>query len=228
MPESAGLGVNIGDPVVARDDEGDTLTYALGSHEDIFGIVGTSGQLLTSGTLNHESTPSYLVTVTVSDGKAADGTVDTTIDDSAEVTVAITDVNEPPEVVGPATATWPETQNRLMPVASYLLVDPENDTGTRWSVAGLDAAGLFAINGAGRLFFLSKPNFESPTDQDGNNTYLITVSNTAGGHSAALDVIVTVTNEDEPPTITGASRIYHPETRPNPVATYSRATRTRS
>ena len=220
VPESAGPGMNIGAPIDARDDEGDTLTYALGSHENIFGIVDTSGQLRTSAALDHESTPSYLVTVTVSDGKAADGAVDTTIDDSAEVTIAIADVNERPEVVGPTTATWPETQDLRMPVASYRVVDPDNDAGTGWSVGGPDG-GPFAMNGVGGLYFLSKPNFESPTDQDGNNSYLVTVSNTAGGHSGALDVIITVTNVDEPPTITGASNVYHHENRPNPIATYS-------
>ena len=42
-------------------------------------------------TLDHETRPSYTVTVTVSDGKDAEGNADTTADDTITVTIDVTD-----------------------------------------------------------------------------------------------------------------------------------------
>ena len=49
---------------------------------------------------NYEVVPaktSYMVTVTVTDGKDAEGNVDTAADDTITVTITVTDVNEAPE-----------------------------------------------------------------------------------------------------------------------------------
>ena len=72
--------MNIGDPVAARDvDTGDTLTYTLGGTDDgSFDIDEDTGQLKTMADLNYEVVPaktSYMVTVTVTDGKDAEGNV---------------------------------------------------------------------------------------------------------------------------------------------------------
>ena len=45
---------------------------------------------------NYEAKTSYSVTVNVTDGKKADGTADTTADDTIAVTINVTDVLEPP------------------------------------------------------------------------------------------------------------------------------------
>ena len=68
IAENTAAGQNIGTPVPATDpDAGDTLTltYTLGGADDAasFGIVATSGQLQTKAALDHETKPSYTVTV---------------------------------------------------------------------------------------------------------------------------------------------------------------------
>ena len=98
LAENTAADQDIGDAVTATDaDAGDTLAYTLGGTDMAsFDIVGTTGQIRTiSGvSYDHEAKDSYTVTVTASDG--TDSAV-------ADVTISITDVDEPP--VAPATPT---------------------------------------------------------------------------------------------------------------------------
>ena len=72
--ENASPGDPIGEPVEATDPDGDGLTYTLeGADASSFDIDPYSGELQTSAPLDHETRPSYTVTVTVSDGKDAEG-----------------------------------------------------------------------------------------------------------------------------------------------------------
>jgi|GEM_PF-4177699 len=73
-----------------------------------------------------------------------------------------------------------------------------------WSLGGVDAA-LFNINNlTGVISFNNLPDFEHPLDQGANNVYDITVTTTSGTGNPAtnLDVIVTVTDVNEFPSIT--------------------------
>ena len=91
VAENAPAGTAVGNPLTATDtDAGDRLTYTReGTAAQSFTVVSDSGQIRTrSGvTYDHEATPSYSVTVRVSDGTAS-ATIDVTID--------VTDVDEPP------------------------------------------------------------------------------------------------------------------------------------
>ena len=84
-------------------DPADTLTYGLlsGADADSFDIESTTGQLKTKAALDHETKDTYMVTVTVSDGKDAEDNFDPAVDDTIRVTIMVTDVNEAP--VFPAT-----------------------------------------------------------------------------------------------------------------------------
>ena len=106
VDENTAAKANIGNPVAAMDvDRGDTLTYGLlsGANDDMesFDIDTGSGQLKTKAPLNYEEVDppktSYMVTVTVKDGKNADGTAaPDEVDDTIRVTIMVTDVNEAP------------------------------------------------------------------------------------------------------------------------------------
>ena len=108
VDENSPEGTNIGDPVSATDEDGDTLTYGLGGDDAAsFDIVTTSGQLQTKAgvTLDHERRDTYMVDVTVHDGKKADGepyaeddgtSEDDRIDNRITVTIMVGDVNEAP------------------------------------------------------------------------------------------------------------------------------------
>ena len=91
VDENTRAGVDIGEPVAATDSENDTLTYSLDSPgTDVFDIVSTTGQLRTRAALDHETTPSYTVTVTATD--TAGGT------DDVVVIITVNNVDEPGSV----------------------------------------------------------------------------------------------------------------------------------
>ena len=99
VAENSEAGVDIGEPIEACDSvNGDALTYSLDvTAAEVFYIVPTSGQLQTKAPLDHETTPSYTVTVSMRDSKDASGTTDTAADDEITVTITVTDGNDAPE-----------------------------------------------------------------------------------------------------------------------------------
>ena len=129
VAENTAAGENIGPPVAATDpDTGDTLTYSLRPQDTaFFDIVATSGQLKTQDgvTYDHETTPSYQVTVTVRDSSNATDTI--------TVTITVTNVNERPvfeELAGKAYIhrEFPENTGPNMPIgAPITAVDPDGD-----------------------------------------------------------------------------------------------------
>ena len=91
-PAEVGLAWDIATPVTATDaDTGDTLEYSLGGTDAAkFGIITASGQIQTKvgEKYSYETETSYAVTVTVEDGNGGSDTID--------VTLNVTDVDEPP------------------------------------------------------------------------------------------------------------------------------------
>ena len=91
VAENTKAGRNIGSPVSARDDDGDLLIYTLtGADAASFGISRNSGQLKTRAALNYEARDSYTVVVTATDPSGAM--------DSIQVTINVTDEDDPPVI----------------------------------------------------------------------------------------------------------------------------------
>ena len=122
------------------------------------------------------------------------------------MTVAVTDVNEPPAFTS-ATAAFDVPENTTA-VGSAAAADPDAaDTTVTYALAGTDAD-LFSIDADGAIAFDTAPNFESPGCGAGNdsNTCTVTVTATAGDSGAGREmstlvrtVTVTVTDANEPP-----------------------------
>ena len=91
-------------------------------------------------------------------------------------------------------------ENDVAAVTTLSATDAENNTIT-WSLTGTDA-GLFAVDAtSGLLTFNTPPNFEDAQDEDGDNSYQVTVTATDDGtpsESSTLEVTVRVTNKNEP------------------------------
>ncbi len=93
VAENTKAGLNIGEPVSARDADGDLLIYTLGGDDATsFRIDRKTGQLKTNASLNYEARSSYEVVVTATDpfGAAASIVVAITVtdeDDPAVITV---------------------------------------------------------------------------------------------------------------------------------------------
>ena len=204
IPENTAAGQNIGSAVAAEDpDDGDTLTYSLDETAAAsFEIDTSTGQLKTKAALDYEGgTTSYTVTVSVQDGKDANGDADTTVDATQDVTITVTDENETIDLTGDANPDYPE--NGTGAVATYTATDGDGGT-IDWGLSGADVS-LFDITG-GVLTFQSAPDYEMPTDQGGDNKYQITVqASTLSDAPATLAVTVTVTDVNEPPAFPAAT-----------------------
>ena len=88
VTENAPPGSYVGNPVVATDDDDDTLTYSLdGADADSFGIDGGTGQIeVGPGTaLDYETRTSYTVAVTATDPSGGSDTI--------TVNIMVTDVD---------------------------------------------------------------------------------------------------------------------------------------
>ncbi|MFA6961388.1 MAG: Ig-like domain-containing protein [Opitutaceae bacterium] len=70
-----------------------------------------------------------------------------------------------------------------------------------WELVGGADQGKFTLSETGVLTFQSAPDYESPTDTDTNNTYVVQVRATdAAGNVSIQTITVTVANVDEAPT----------------------------
>ena len=99
--------------------------------------------------------------------------------------------NNPPAITSPATATVPENSSGAFYTATA--TDPDGNPLT-FSLSGGADRPAFVITAAGALSFAQPPDFEAPTDADGNNVYLVQVAVSDGFTSAVRDLAVTVTN----------------------------------
>ena len=88
IAEDAATGANVG-ALSATDADNDGITYSIeaGNGDGKFAIDGSTGAITTAGALDHETTPSYTLTVQADDGEG--GT------DTATVNVTVTEVDEP-------------------------------------------------------------------------------------------------------------------------------------
>ena len=96
VDEGSGAGDNVGEPLEAVDEEGDSLTYVLGGMDASYFVIDGAGQIrvATSTTLDYEIKVSYALTVSVSDGKDAHGNTDLSMDDAKGVTISVVNVEE--------------------------------------------------------------------------------------------------------------------------------------
>ena len=95
VAEDTAAGGSVGAPVEAIDDDNDTLTYSLsGADAAKFDIDESTGQIQVKEPLDYETKRSYSVTLSVTDGLNATGTTDTSVDDTIEVAISVTNVDE--------------------------------------------------------------------------------------------------------------------------------------
>ena len=197
IDENSSQGVAVGDPVVATDLNNDTLTYTL---DIIIGgpySIDSSGQITLGAGLNldYEASSDQGVNVTATDPGG--------LSDTIEVEIEIANVNEPPVVTGISGAEDTEFQeNRTGTVGRFRATDPERDS-FEWDLIGRDRT-FFSIDSRGYLTFIEPPDFEDKVDADGDGIYELTVvARDTAGQFGTLDIKVTVTNVNEPPTVTG-------------------------
>ena len=157
VPENSSARTAVGAPVVAYDEDGDVLTYELGTTGDnlLFTIDRGTGQIrVKSGTNIDKEDPEgdlYTVTVTAKDPSRTS--------DQITVTIKVTNVNEVPEITTGSTtktlverrSTDPDSQSPTYTavVSTYTAADDDDDDNQAknlsWSLSGTDKGALDAL-----------------------------------------------------------------------------------
>ena len=189
----------------AADPESDSLAWTLTGTDAAWFDIDDDGVLSFKSPPDFEAPKDvgenniYALTVNVADVNGGS--------DSRDIIVTVTNVDiETAELLrafglsGKDAIDYPE--NGTDPVATYTATATESSS-PAWTLTATDAA-RFDIDDDGVLTFKSSPDYEDPKDDGENNVYDLTVNVTAtfSGVSASstLNVAVTVTNVNEPPT----------------------------
>ena len=111
-----------------------------------------------------------------------------------------------PTISGETSLSFPENTAITTVLTTYTATDADTDP-LMWSLGGDDSGDFTLTENAGNtgreLKFMAVPNYETPADQGGDNTYNVTVNvEDDEGMSATLMVTVSVTNVDEDGTVT--------------------------
>ena len=187
----------------ATDADGATPTFSMtgGADADLFDINETTGVISFKTTPDFE-TPGddgtdnvYDVEVTASDGTRT--AVQT-------VSITVTDVNDnAPDLSAPTSTSVDENTTDAVFTASAM----DDDTiGTLvYSLSGTDADAFEIDSGTGEVTFASPPDFETPTDDDTDNTYEFTVNVTDGVQGDSVNVSVSVNDLTEGPELSSFS-----------------------
>ena len=207
----------IGAPVTAMDVDGDVLNYRLGPDADgdneDFTIDQATGQIKTGIPLDYE-TPAdvggdniYEVTVTAFDSSGRP------TEPGITVSITVSDVNEPPTFAGTSPAMGAKAVDHMEgetaidldagtrdDQATYTATDPESGA-VSLSLGGADAD-MFKLTPADPpmtnvrvLSFTEAPDFENPSDANGDNIYEVTVVASDGGRTATRSATVKVIDD---------------------------------
>jgi Ca2+-binding RTX toxin-like protein len=186
-------------------DAGQTLTYSIsGTDASFFAINASTGELAFVTEPDFEVPADaggdnvYDLTVQVSDGQ---GGFDTQV-----ISVSVTDENDPAVITsngGGDTAEVTVSEN-VINVTTVTATDQDGDAIT-YSIGNGDASKFSIDPVTGVLTFLSPPDFEQPTDTDGDNVYRLRVTASDGNRGIAIQtvrVVVTDVEENSSPLIT--------------------------
>ncbi|HEX8241709.1 MAG TPA: cadherin domain-containing protein [Allosphingosinicella sp.] len=192
--------------VAATDLDGGAVTYAIagGADSSRFTINATTGVLTFVAAPNFEAPGDsggnnvYDVIVSASDG---------VLTDTQAIAVTVGNVNEAPVITsggGAAAAAVSVAENSLA-VTLVGATDPDGTALTYSIVGGADAA-RFTINPqTGALQFVAAPDWELPSDSNGDNIYAVVVRSSDGQLFDDQALSVSVTNTVDGNNVTGTA-----------------------
>ena len=124
------------------------------------------------------------------------------------ITGTVPSATTPPVITGPTGGPGAATSNITINENISAVTTFSADKSVAWSVnGGLDQSKFIINTFTGALSFISAPDFENPTDSNGDNIYIVIVRATdTNGNISSQTLTVTVANVVElPPVITGPS-----------------------
>jgi|GEM_PF-5991658 len=198
LAENSIVGRVAGTVAAGDQDAGQTIHFAIvaGNTGGAFSIHPTTGWLMVanSNALDFETTPTFTLTVQVTDSAPAP------LSDTATVTVALSNVNEAPTNVTLTGGSVPENRPPGAPAGTFAATDPDAGEAFIYTLAagtgGKDNA-LFTISGAE---LRTAASFDYETKKSCNIRVRAT---DAGGLWVERTMVVTVLDGNEPPTAIG-------------------------
>ena len=187
------------DGSASSDPEGESLDFQwVVSSRPATSTATISGSTNQVATFVPDRVGGYVVRLEVGDGTHT--VVDTL---SIQVETAVSP-NKAPEIVsggGGASATYTIDEGQV-DVADVESTDPDGDiegNGLSYAISGGADSGSFQIGAGGVLQFKSPPEYENPTNANGDNIYVVVVGVTdSGGLSDSQEIRVRVRELDKP------------------------------
>ncbi len=177
--------------VEATAIDGGSLSFSLsgGVDRDVFNLNSLTGELVFDSAPNYEvPTDSdadniYVIEVTVSDGANVVVQV---------IEVSVSNVNDnAPYFTSTDTAIIAENS---LTITRIVATDIDGDVLTYSIVGGVDKDAFRLDSNNGLLNFASLPDFENPTDDDGDNVYSVDITVSDGINTIPQTINVTVSN----------------------------------
>ena len=190
----------------ATDPEGAALTYsASGADAGLFTINNTSGDLSFNSSPNFETPLDsdtnnvYQLDITTTDGANQA---------SQAITVTVADVNEAPAFASASVNLDVDENAAGFTHTVDAATDPDQGETLTYQLGGDDAA-AFDFDAATRaLSFKQDPDYESPQDQDADNTYQIAITAADSQYSTSQAIAIAVADlNDEAPQFTSATSL---------------------
>jgi VCBS repeat-containing protein len=201
--------INEGTTAVATFTANESVTWSLlgGADQAKFTINATTGALSFNSAPDFDSPAdadannTYLVHIRAVDGNGNAST--------QTVTVTVADLDEiAPTITGPSGNAGDATAAKTINEGVTAVTTLATNEAVTWSLVGGADQSRFTINATtGALSFNSAADFETPTDADTNNTYVVQVRAVdAAGNASIQTLTIAIADMDEvAPTITGPS-----------------------
>ena len=181
----------------ASDPEGATLNYSTsGTDASLFTLGSSSGELAFKTPPDYESPAdqgadnTYQLTITVSDGANQV---------SQSLAITVTNVNEAPAFASASVNLNTDENDASFTHTVDAADDPDSGQTLAYQLGGDDAADFNFDSSTRALSFKQTPDFESPTDQNTDNAYQITITASDGEYQTTQAITITVTNVEESP-----------------------------
>ena len=203
-------------PDDVSDEDGDSLTYSLtGEDASAFEISGNIVKF--RGAPDYENPiDSDGDNVYVVNAVASDGSLETV---SPEFTVIILNINDNNPVFVDLQESV-EVTNGQVNVFDIVATDADGDD-ISLSVTGVDAS-AFIISDSDTLAFATAPDFANPSDQNGDNVYMIVLEATDGERITSSNQIeITVLEVNNPPVISDLLTSYTLDENIAEIATFT-------
>ena len=181
IAETASSGSNITTTTTTTDGSG-TVTYSLsGTGSDKF-AVSSNGTITTAASLDYETTTSYSLTLTASDGT-------NTVTESLTINITDVTINTLSVTLANSGAALAESSSSGTTVGSSSITNPESET-VSYALSGTGSSN-FAVDSSGNVTTNATLDFETAKSYD------LTLTATAGSTSVTDTFTVNVGNVEE-------------------------------